>query len=75
MNHPRTFSIGRLFYKYIKDSELEGRFKDSDLADTLEALGFIKLTEDRTRYSELEAFEPYKDRDALHLYFCSKLVR
>lgn len=53
MKHVRTFKIDRLFFRYIKDSYLEGKISTNELANKLEQLGLIQRLDNDRRYSEI----------------------
>jgi hypothetical protein len=58
-----SYRIERLYYRYIKGSVVDGKWTAKDMAETLEALGCIKLIEEGQRYVELAKFKPFRERD------------
>lgn len=55
--HYRKFNINRLYFKYIRETELEKLGVTTEkLSDELERLKLISITDDRKNYIELPNF-------------------
>lgn len=59
----RSFIIGRLYWKYIRGTELEVEgVTDMELARLLHRTGLIHISECGLRYTEAVKFHPYRER-------------
>lgn len=60
--YTRKFRLGKLYYKFIKDSQLESQgWRSEDVAKLLESHGFIKILkiQDQDTKGRFTTAEPY----------------
>lgn len=67
--HLRSFSLSRIYYKYIKEREIEKVITLDEMIKFMMLNGFIVLSTDKTRYSELPKLNQFDKEEFINYVY------